>query len=175
MKKHVKESGTEPIAMIRLKTTLFLITMLCAPANLTAGEILVVHNTVIKAYEIASQGISGVILNKPPRLGPKTIQACVVRRIVLNDLPGQTVITQKTLETIRDSGSRRKVPAPAFADKYLQYGTVVSVAVAYDLYSMGKQAGEMAIQILNGAKSNKTALAPATRISMNISRSPPDT
>jgi putative ABC transport system substrate-binding protein len=71
-------------------------------------------------------------------------------------LPDQTVVTPQTLDHIFFFSLENRLPIITFAEKYLKLGAVLSVS--FDPTDMGKQAGELALTILNGT--NVSDLAP---------------
>jgi putative tryptophan/tyrosine transport system substrate-binding protein len=71
-------------------------------------------------------------------------------------VPDLTVLTPETIEMIMLFSLENKVPVLTFANKYLKKGATISVS--FDLHAMGKQAGKMAKQILEG-KNNMPKLA----------------
>jgi putative ABC transport system substrate-binding protein len=62
-------------------------------------------------------------------------------------VPDLTVLTPQTVDYILLFSLENRVPVFTFAKKYLDMGAVLSISV--DPYDMGKQAGELALKILN--------------------------
>jgi len=81
-------------------------------------------------------------------------------------LPDRTVLTTETLPILHSLAFQNKVPVLAFADKYLQYGATVSVA--FDIFEMGKQAGEMVRQILTGTEISEIPVTPVEKITVSL-------
>ena len=65
-------------------------------------------------------------------------------------LPDRTVLTPQTVDSIFLFSLENNIPILTFSKKYLDMGAVLSVS--FDSFDMGKQAGELAIQILSKAK-----------------------
>lgn len=63
-------------------------------------------------------------------------------------LPDTTVITPETAEFLFLFSIENKIPVLTFSDKYLELGAVMSVSL--DAFDIGRQAGEMAKEILSG-------------------------
>jgi len=63
-------------------------------------------------------------------------------------VPDSTVITDENLESLALFSLENRVPIIAFARKYLKKGAVMSVSA--DPFSMGKEAGNLAVTILQG-------------------------
>jgi len=63
-------------------------------------------------------------------------------------LPDTTVITPETVEFLFLFSLENKIPVLTFSDKYLEMGAMMSVGI--DTFDIGKQAGEMAKEILSG-------------------------
>lgn len=63
-------------------------------------------------------------------------------------LPDVTVIRPETLEFIFEYALTQKIPIICFSEKYLELGAFMSISM--DLKDMGRQAGQMANQLLSG-------------------------
>ena len=64
-------------------------------------------------------------------------------------LPDTTVITPETVEYLFLFSLENKIPVLTFSDKYLDLGAMISVSI--DAFDIGRQAGEMAKEILSGS------------------------
>ena len=62
-------------------------------------------------------------------------------------LPDRTVLTPRTIDYIFLFSLENRLPVFTFSEKYLNMGAVLSVS--FDPIDMGKQAGELALKILN--------------------------
>jgi putative tryptophan/tyrosine transport system substrate-binding protein len=67
-------------------------------------------------------------------------------------LPDTTVVNPATIDLLLLSSIENKIPVLTFSDKYVEKGALLSLEV--DAAESGKQAGEMAVKILGGAKVN---------------------
>ncbi|MBN1932995.1 MAG: hypothetical protein JW786_15440 [Desulfobacterales bacterium] len=63
-------------------------------------------------------------------------------------LPDITVITPETTEFLLLFSQENKIPILTFSEKYLELGALISIGI--DAFDIGKQAGEMAKEILSG-------------------------
>ena len=63
-------------------------------------------------------------------------------------LPDTTVITPETVEYLFLFSLENKIPVLTFSDKYLDLGAMISVGI--DAFDIGRQAGEIAKEILSG-------------------------
>jgi putative ABC transport system substrate-binding protein len=63
-------------------------------------------------------------------------------------LPDTTVITPETVEYLFLFSLENKIPVLTFSDKYLDMGAMISVGI--DAFDIGRQAGEIAKEILSG-------------------------
>ena len=63
-------------------------------------------------------------------------------------LPDTTVITPETVEYLLLFSLENKIPVLTFSDKYLDLGAMISVGI--DAFDIGRQAGEIAKEILSG-------------------------
>ena len=64
-------------------------------------------------------------------------------------LPDLTVITPETVEFLLLYSFENKIPLFTFSEKYVEMGAFLSMDI--DAFDMGRQAGEMALEILAGA------------------------
>ena len=67
-------------------------------------------------------------------------------------LPDTTVVNPSTIDLLLLSSIANKIPVITFSEKYAEKGALLSLEV--DAAESGKQAGEMAVKILGGAKVN---------------------
>ena len=65
-------------------------------------------------------------------------------------LPDRTVLTPQTMDAIFLFSLENRIPVATFSEKYLDMGAVLSVS--FDTFDMGKQAGEMALKVLNNTR-----------------------
>jgi putative tryptophan/tyrosine transport system substrate-binding protein len=65
-------------------------------------------------------------------------------------LPDTTVVNPTTIDLLLLSSMEKKIPVLTFSDKYAEKGALLSLEV--NVVESGKQAGEMAVRILGGAK-----------------------
>jgi len=63
-------------------------------------------------------------------------------------VPDPTVITPQTVEAMLIYSLEKRVPVVTFSEKYMELGA--TVAITFDLFAMGEQAGEMVSTILAG-------------------------
>ena len=64
-------------------------------------------------------------------------------------LPDTTVLTPETVESLFLFSLENRIPVLTFSDKYLELGAMISVGI--DAFDIGRQAGEMAKEILSGS------------------------
>ncbi|MBW2466887.1 MAG: ABC transporter substrate-binding protein [Deltaproteobacteria bacterium] len=83
-------------------------------------------------------------------------------------VPDQTVITPDTLDHIFLFSLENRIPILTFAEKYLKLGAVLSVS--FDAEDMGKQAGEQALQILNGTKVSDLPPVQARKVNIRVNQ-----
>jgi putative ABC transport system substrate-binding protein len=84
-------------------------------------------------------------------------------------LPDTTVVTPETVEFFLLFSQNNNIPVITFASKYVEMGALLSLDI--DAYDQGKQAGEMALQILNGATASDLPEAEARKVKVNTNRS----
>ena len=77
-------------------------------------------------------------------------------------LPDRTVITPQTVDHIMLFSLENRVPILTFSEKYLEVGAMLSVS--FDPYDIGKQAGEMALKILDNTKVSDLPAAGVRKI-----------
>lgn len=87
---------------------------------------------------------------------------------VLWMLPDPTVVTPDTIEFILLFSQQQGVPVVAFAGKYVDMGALLSLDI--DSFDQGKQAGEMANEILNGTAVADLPLADARKAVLKVNR-----
>ncbi len=81
-------------------------------------------------------------------------------------LPDQTVITPQTLDYIFLFSLENRIPVLTFAEKYLKLGATLSVS--FDATDMGKQAGELALKILNGTKVSDFSPVQVRKVNVRV-------
>jgi putative tryptophan/tyrosine transport system substrate-binding protein len=81
-------------------------------------------------------------------------------------LPDSTVVTPETVEFLLLSTLENRIPVITFAGKYVEDGALVSLGI--DDYDLGKQAGEMANNILHGAAIPELSEADARKSVMKF-------
>lgn len=80
-------------------------------------------------------------------------------------LPDRTVLTPQTVDYIFLFSLENKIPILTFSTKYLDMGAVLSVS--FDSYDMGKQAGELAMQILSKEKTGDIPPEKVRKVRVN--------
>lgn len=80
-------------------------------------------------------------------------------------LPDPAVMTASTLEAMLHFSVDNHIPLLTFADKYLELGAVM--ALAFDVYEMGSQAGRLARRVA-AAPGNLPAPEPPASISLRL-------
>lgn len=83
-------------------------------------------------------------------------------------LPDPTVVTPETVEFLLLFSQQNNVPVVTFARKYVDMGALVSLDI--DSSDLGKQAGAMANELLNGADVAQFPKADARKAVMKINR-----
>lgn len=83
-------------------------------------------------------------------------------------LPDLTVITPQTVEFLLLFSFENKIPLFTFSEKYVEMGAFLSMDI--DAFDMGRQAGEMALEILAGedVKKIKQTYARKAIVSTNL-------
>ena len=84
-----------------------------------------------------------------PNEVPKALDAMKGMVDALLMLPDTTVVTPETVEFFLLFSQNNNIPVITFASKYVEMGALLSLDI--DGFDQGRQAGEMAQQILNGA------------------------
>lgn len=87
-----------------------------------------------------------------PNEVPKALDAMKGMVDALLMLPDTTVVTPETVEFFLLFSQNNSIPVITFASKYVEMGALLSIDI--DGFDLGRQAGEMAQQILNGAAVN---------------------
>ncbi len=80
-------------------------------------------------------------------------------------LPDPTVTTPNTVEAMLHFSLDNQIPLLTFADKYIDMGA--TVAVTFDVYDMGVQAGRMARKVLQAPGQTVPAESPA-RLNLRV-------
>ena len=83
-------------------------------------------------------------------------------------LPDTTVVTPETVEFFLLFSHNNSIPVITFASKYVEMGALLSLDI--DGFDLGKQAGEMAQQILNGAAASDLPGVEARRVHVKANR-----
>jgi putative tryptophan/tyrosine transport system substrate-binding protein len=81
-------------------------------------------------------------------------------------LPDTTVVNPSTIDLLLLSSIENKIPVITFSDKYAEKGALLSLEV--DAAESGKQAAEMAVKILAGAKVNSIKVEDARESILTI-------
>lgn len=84
-------------------------------------------------------------------------------------LPDMTVITPETVELFLMMSQESSIPVISFAGKYAEMGALAALDI--DGFDQGKQAGEMAAEILNGTPLSDLPGANARKATIKINRS----
>jgi putative ABC transport system substrate-binding protein len=99
---------------------------------------------------------------------PKALEAMKGMVDALLMLPDPTVVTPETVEFYLLFSQNNNIPVITFASKYVQMGALLSLDI--DGFDQGKQAGELAWQILNGAAAADLSGMEARRVHLNTNR-----
>ncbi len=83
-------------------------------------------------------------------------------------LPDSTVVTPETVEYILLFSQRNRTPVVSFASKYVDTGALVSLDI--DGFDLGKQGGEMANRLLNGARASELHSTDARKAVLKVNR-----
>ncbi len=83
-----------------------------------------------------------------PKQAPSLVMAMKETIDVFWMLPDLTVITPETVEFLLLFSFENKIPLFTFSEKYVEMGAFLSMDI--DAFDMGRQAGEMALDILAG-------------------------
>lgn len=99
---------------------------------------------------------------------PKALDALKGSIDALLMIPDTTVVTPETVESFLIFSQNNGIPVITFASKYVEMGALVSLNI--DGYDQGRQAGEMARQILGGAAASSLPAAEARRLHLKTNR-----
>ncbi len=83
-------------------------------------------------------------------------------------LPDSTVVTPETVEYILLFSQRNRTPVVSFASKYVDTGALVSLDI--DGFDLGKQGGEMANRLLNGARTSELHSTDPRKAVLKVNR-----
>jgi putative ABC transport system substrate-binding protein len=83
-------------------------------------------------------------------------------------LPDSTVVTPETFELLLLDSQQRRVPVVTFAGKYVESGALFSLDI--DGQDLGKQAGEIANKIMDGADTSQFRNTEARRAVIKVNR-----
>ncbi len=83
-------------------------------------------------------------------------------------LPDSTVVTPETVEYILLFSQRNRTPVVSFAGKYVDTGALVSLDI--DGFDLGKQGGEMANRLLDGARVGDIRSTEARKAVLKVNR-----
>lgn len=83
-----------------------------------------------------------------PKQAPSLVMEMKDQIDVFWMLPDLTVITPETVEYLLLFSFENKIPLFTFSEKYVEMGAFLSMDI--DAFDMGRQAGEMALEILGG-------------------------
>ena len=83
-------------------------------------------------------------------------------------IPDVTVMTPQTIEFFLLFSVENKIPLVAFSEKYVDLGALM--AFGLDAGDMGRQAGEMANQVLSGTSPGKLPIQDARKVSVTINQ-----
>lgn len=81
-------------------------------------------------------------------------------------VPDRTVLTPQTLDYIFLFSLENRIPILTFSKKYLDLGAVI--AVSHDFTDLGKQAGELALRILEGEDVAGIAPEPPRKVAVDV-------
>ncbi len=127
-------------------------------------------STLVKEVKLAVAGSGVILVTKQVRTSVEVRDAILGMAEEVDALwmlPDLTVITPQTLSVLRFFSVQQDIPVLAFADKYLNNGA--TIAVFFDVYAMGVQAGEMARKILNGAEVSSIVPVMASKSTVKFS------
>lgn len=79
-------------------------------------------------------------------------------------IPDTTAVTRETLEGYFLFGQKQSVPVVSFSSSHLRLGALASLEA--DRFELGKQAGEMAQQLLRGAQPAELPVAAPRRVTL---------
>jgi putative ABC transport system substrate-binding protein len=84
-------------------------------------------------------------------------------------LPDTSVVTPETVELFLLASQEYNIPVISFAGKYVEMGALAALDI--DVFDQGTQAGEMAINILNGTAIADVRASEARSAPVKINRS----
>jgi putative ABC transport system substrate-binding protein len=84
-------------------------------------------------------------------------------------LPDTTVVTPETVELFLLTSQENRFPVIGFAGKYVEMGALAALDI--DSFDQGRQAGEMAVRILNGSAVADLPGAEARSTTVKVNRS----
>lgn len=125
-----------------------------------------VQESLVAAREIGLELVTQKI--KEPREVPPFLHQYQDHVGAVWMLPDTTVIYPEAVEAFLLFSLERSVPVLTFSDKYLELGAFCSIGV--DTIDLGRQAGEMAQQIIRGVKPGDIPPAPARRMNITLNR-----
>ena len=96
-----------------------------------------------------------------PRQAPSLVMDMKDTIDVFWMLPDLTVIIPETVEFLLHFSFQNKIPLFTFSEKYVEMGAFLSMDI--DAFDMGRQAGEMALEILAGKRVEKIKQAYARK------------
>jgi putative ABC transport system substrate-binding protein len=126
---------------------------------------------VRKAQQAA--GAAGVEIVAREVRDPKDVPALLSKLQESVDLiwmvPDATVVTPVTVEFLLDFSQQHRIPIVTFAGKYVDMGALLSPDI--DNVDLGRQAGELALKILDGTSVDEIPRADARKTVLKINRS----
>lgn len=81
-------------------------------------------------------------------------------------LPDTSVISSETIEFLILFSIENRIPVFTFSEKFVEMGALISLNI--DAYDLGKQAGEMAKEILSGKDIRNIPGSDARKIVLSI-------
>ena len=84
-------------------------------------------------------------------------------------LPDTSVVTPETVELFLLTSQENNIPVISFAGKYVEMGALAALDI--DVFDQGRQAGEMAVKILNGTAIADLPAAEARHAPVKINQS----
>jgi putative ABC transport system substrate-binding protein len=115
----------------------------------------------------AHYGVSVVSMEvRDPREAPLAIKAMRGRIDAFWMFPDTTFLMPESLKYLFLFSFEEGVPVLTFSEKFVEMGALVSLNI--DEYDIGRQAGEMAVKILDGAAARDIPVAPPRRTVLSI-------
>jgi putative ABC transport system substrate-binding protein len=115
----------------------------------------------------AHYGISVVSMEvRDPRQAPPAIKAMSGRIDAFWMFPDTTFLMPESLKYLFLFSFEEGVPVLTFSEKFVEMGALMSLNI--DEYDIGRQAGEMAVKILEGAATSDIPAAPPRRTVLSI-------